>query len=147
MKLRMRINKVEPKVYEAMIASDKILNTFDIEANLKELIKIRVSQINGCGYCLNLHNTDARKLGETEQRLFTLSAWHETSFFSEVEHAAFKLAEEITMISVQGLTDETYNRTVELFGEKKTAQLILIIVTINSWNRIALATKMIAGKD
>jgi AhpD family alkylhydroperoxidase len=147
MKPRMRINKVEPKVYEAILASDKIIKDFDIEPGLKELIKIRVSQINSCGYCLNLHNADARKLGETEQRLFTLSAWRETAFFSEAEQAAFKLAEEVTMISLQGVTDETYDKAVEFFGEQRTAQLIQIILTINSWNRIALSTHMLAGKD
>ena len=147
MKPRIRINKVEPKVYEAILASDKIIKTFDIEPKLIELIKIRVSQINGCGYCLNHHNADAIKLGETEQRLFTLSAWNETTFFSETEQAAFKLAEEITLISMQGVTDETYDKAIELFGEQRTAQLILIILTINSWNRIALSTHMLAGED
>ena len=146
MKLRMRINKIEPRVYEAMQVSDKIIKSFDIEPRLKELIKIRVSQINGCGYCLNLHTSDARKLGETEQRLFTLSAWPETAFFTESEQAAFKLAEEVTLISTQDVLDETYNKAVGFFGEQVTAQLILIIITINSWNRIALATHMIAGE-
>ena len=147
MSLRMRINRVEPSIYEAMQAADKIIRGFTIEPLLKELVKIRVSQINGCGYCLNLHTADARRLGETEQRLYTLSAWRETTFFTETEQAAFQLAEEVTMISVHGVSDETYNRAVELLGEQKTAQIILIIITINSWNRIALTTHMLAGKD
>ena len=147
MKPRMRINRIEPCVYEAMQAADKIIKGFEIEPRLKELIKVRVSQINGCGYCLNIHTGDAIKAGETAQRLYTLSAWRETAFFTEAEQAAFRLAEEVTQISAFGVSDETYNRAVELMGEQKTAQLILIIITINSWNRIALATHMRAGTD
>ena len=147
MSTRMRINRVEPGVYEAMQVADKMIRGFDIEPKLKELIKIRVSQINGCGYCLNIHTADARKLGETEQRLYTLSAWRETAFFTEAEGAAFQLAEEVTLIAAYGVSDETYTKAVELLGERTTAQIILIILTINSWNRIALTTHMLAGKD
>ena len=147
MSTRMRINRVEPGVYEAMQVADKMIKGFDIEPKLKELIKIRVSQINGCGYCLNIHTADARRMGETEQRLYTLSAWRETAFFTEAEQAAFQLAEEVTLIAAHGVSDETYNKAVELLGERTTAQILLIILTINSWNRIALTTHMLAGKD
>lgn len=147
MNSRMSIKNIEPGVYEAMLAAEKQISRFGLDPNLRELIKIRVSQINGCGYCLNLHTADARKLGETEQRIFTLSAWHETPFFTEEEGAVFKLAEEITLISQHGVSDETYNKVITFFGEQKVAQLILAIVTINSWNRIAIATHMVAGKD
>ena len=147
MKPRMRINRIEPGVYEAMQAADKIIKGFEIEPRLKELIKVRVSQINGCGYCLNIHTGDAIKAGETAQRLYTLSAWRETAFFTDAEQAALQLAEEITQIAAFGVADETYNRAIELMGEQKTAQLILIIIIINSWNRIALATHMRAGTD
>lgn len=144
---RMSIKTIEPGIYEAMLAAEKQINKFGLDPKLRELIKIRVSQINGCGYCLNLHTADARKLGETEQRIFTLSAWRETPFFTEEEEAVFKLAEEITLISDHGVSDETYNKAVTFFGEQKVAQLILAIITINSWNRIAIATHMVAGKD
>lgn len=144
MKARMDLKAVEPKVYEAMSAAEKQISNFNLEPKLVELIKIRVSQINGCGYCLNLHTRDARKKGETEQRLYTLSAWWETPFFTEEEQAALKLAEEVTLIAQHGVSDTVYERAVNIFGEQKFAQLILAILTINSWNRIAISTHMVA---
>jgi len=92
----MDINKAEPGIYQAMFAADNAVQGFDIDPKLKELIKVRVSQINGCGYCINYHTKDALDLSETNQRLFALSAWWETPFFSEAEQAALKLAEEVT---------------------------------------------------
>ena len=147
MKSRFKIKDVEPSVYEAMLAAEKQISKFNLNPNLRELIKIRVSQINGCGYCLNMHTKEARKLGETEQRLYTLNAWWETPFFTSEEQAALKLTEEITSISKKGLSDKTYEKAVKIFGEQKVAQLILAVITINSWNRIAIATHMIADVD
>jgi len=142
MKQRMSIKDLEPGVYEAMLAAERQISKFRLDPKLRELIKIRVSQINGCGYCLNMHSRDARKLGETEQRIYTLSAWWETPFFTDEEQAALKLAEEVTKISEHGVSDETYEKAVTVFGEQKVAQLILAILTINSWNRIAISTHM-----
>lgn len=147
MKTRLKIKDIEPGVYAAMFAAEKELSRFHLDPKLRELIKIRVSQINGCGYCLNLHSKDARKLGETEQRLYTLSAWWEVPFFTEEEGAALRLAEEITLISNHGLSDEVYEKAVSVFGEQKVAQLILAIITINSWTRIAISTHMVADQD
>jgi AhpD family alkylhydroperoxidase len=119
------------------------LSTFDIDPKLLELIKIRVSQINGCGYCLNKHALDARKIGESEQRLYTLAAWWETNFFTEEEEAVLKLAEELTNVSVGGVSDAVYEQAVKYFGMKGVAQLILAVIAINGWNRFAIATHMI----
>jgi AhpD family alkylhydroperoxidase len=130
-----------------MAASDKQVESFELDAKLKELIRIRVSQINGCGYCINYHTKDALKIGETTQRIFAISAWWETPFFSEVERAVLKLAEQVTNISDKGVTDEVYNNALDLLGEKKLAQVIFIIVTINSWNRIAILMHMVAETD
>ena len=146
MKARMDINKAEPGIYQVMFAADKVVKGFDIDPRLKELIKVRVSQINGCGYCINYHTKDSLALGETTQRLFALSAWWETPFFSDEERAALKLAEEVTHIS-HGVSDETYQRAVDLFGEQKVAQLIFIAISINSWNRVAIPIHMVAEKD
>src|ERR1700758_629073 len=99
MKARMDINKAEPGIYQAMAAADKVVKGFNIDPKLKELVKVRVSQINGCGYCIDYHTKDALALGETNQRLFALSAWWETPFFSDEEQAALKLIEEVTHIS------------------------------------------------
>jgi AhpD family alkylhydroperoxidase len=147
MKERMNINKAEPGIYHAMAASDKQVESFELDAKLKELIRIRVSQLNGCGYCINYHTKDALKIGETTQRIFAISAWWETPFFTEVEKAVLKLAEQVTNISDKGVTDEVFNNALSLLGEKKLAQVIFIIVTINSWNRIAIPMHMVAETD
>jgi AhpD family alkylhydroperoxidase len=147
MKERMDINKAESGIYQAMAASDKKVESFELDAKLKELIRIRVSQINGCGYCINSHTKDALNIGETTQRLFAVSAWWETPFFTEEERAVLKLAEQVTNISSGGVTDEAYNNALGILGEKKLAQAIFTIVTINSWNRIAISMHMVAEAD
>lgn len=147
MSKRIDIQQVQPKAYEAMFALEKYLSQSKIEPLLKELIKIRVSQINGCSYCINLHTKDARKLGETEQRIYGLSAWRETPFYNDTERAVLALAEEITHISVHGVSDETYNKALEQLGEEKLAQVIMAIITINAWNRIGVSTHMMPALD
>ena len=144
MKARMSIKSIEPRIYEALRAADKQIDAFSIDPILKGLIKIRASQINGCGYCINLHTKEARKAGEPEQRIYALSAWWETPFFSEEEQIVLKLTEQVTHISRQGISDDVYNNALALFGEQKLAQLIFAIITINSWNRIAITTHMVA---
>ncbi len=144
MKERMSIKAVEPLVYKAMAAAEAQIVLFDLDPKLKELVKVRVSQINGCGYCINSHTKDALKIGETAQRLFALSAWWETPFFNEEEQAVLKLAEQVTNIADEGVTDEAYNNALNLLGEQRLAQAIFLIMTINSWNRIAISTHMIA---
>ena len=145
MNARMSISQVEPGVYKAMTAVEEQLAKFNLNPLLRELIKVRVSQINGCGYCINIHTKEARKLGETEQRLYALSAWWETPFFTEEEQAVLKLAEEVTFISQHGVSDATYENALKFFGEKIFSQLILAIIAINGWNRIAIATHMAAN--
>ena len=142
MSKRIVIQKLQPKAYEAMFGLEKYLSQSKIASTLQELIKIRVSQINGCSYCINLHTKDARKQGETEQRIYALSAWRETPFFDETERAVLSLAEEITHISAHGVADETYNNALEQLGEEKLAQVIMAIITINAWNRIGISTHM-----
>jgi len=143
----MNINKAEPGIYKALAASDNQVDSFELDTKLKELIRVRVSQINGCGYCINSHTKDALKIGETSQRLFAMSAWWETPFFTEEERVVLKLAEQVTKISDGGVTDEVFNNALNILGEKKLAQVIFVIVTINSWNRIAIAMHMVAERD
>ena len=144
MKERMNIDAAEAGVYKAMNAAEKQISTFKIEKKLAELIKLRTSQLNGCGYCVNLHSQDARKAGETEQRVFAISAWWETPFFTEAERAALKLAEEITRIQEAGLREETFQNAKKYFSETEIAQLIFITTVTNSWNRIAISMHMVA---
>lgn len=142
----MDIGLAEPKLYRAMGTADNYLPTLDLEPMLQELIRTRVSQINGCGYCINSHTQAALELGETAQRLFALAAWWETPFFTQTERAVLKLAEEVAQIDKGGLSDETYEQALALLGEQRLAQVIFVTVTIGSWNRIAVAMHMVAGE-
>lgn len=144
---RININTVEPHAYKAMFALEGYLAQAEISKSLKELIKIRASQINNCAYCLDMHTKDALKYGESAERLFILSAWHEAGkFFSEEERVALKMTEEITQISQHGLSDETYQKALKVFSEKQIAEIIMAIVTINAWNRIAVSTQLQIGE-
>ncbi|MEZ2335398.1 carboxymuconolactone decarboxylase family protein [Mucilaginibacter sp. RCC_168] len=147
MKRRMNIDEAEPRIYKAMAVADKQWAEFELDRRLQELIRIRVSQINGCGYCIDYHTKDAIALGETTQRLFALAAWWETPFFTEEEQVILQLATEVTRIADHGVSDKTYQRALELLGEKKLAQVIFVTTTINSWNRIAIAMHLVAGED
>ena len=122
-----------------MMDMEKYTKTTAIERKLRELIKIRVSQINGCAYCLNMHTADARKMGETEQRIYCVSAWQECEFYTEAEKVALELTEHVTLIPTKRVPDELYQRVREHYDEKQYVDLVLIINQINSWNRISIA--------
>lgn len=141
MKDRINIQEINPKAYQAMFALEGFLATTSISKSNKELIKIRASQINGCAYCLDMHIKDALKNGESPQRIYTLSAWRETSFFTEEEIAILTLTEEVTLIS-SGVSEETYERAAGLFTAMQLSEIIMAIVTINAWNRIAISTHL-----
>jgi len=144
---RININTVEPHAYKAMLGLEGYLAQTEISKTTKELIKIRASQINNCAYCLAMHTKDAIKYGETAERLFILSAWHEAeSFFTEEERIALKMTEEVTQISQHGLSEETYQKASKIFSEKQIAEIIIAIVTINAWNRIAISTHLQIGE-
>jgi len=137
------MGKVQPAAYKAMDALDNYVSNSGIDKIHQELIRIRASQINGCAYCVNYHTRDARKLGETEQRLYLISVWREAkNVFTEEEQLLFAMTEEITLIHQHGLSDELYNKAIEIFGEEKTAQVIMAIITINAWNRIGVGLNM-----
>lgn len=139
MNKRIVISEIEPKAYEVMFGFEKYLSQSNLTPTLKELIKIRVSQINGCAFCINLHTKDARKMGESEQRIYALSAWRDTPFFNETERAVLALAEEITLIN-NGVSEETYSNVSKHMDDNTLAQTIMAIITINAWNRIAITT-------
>jgi len=142
METRININSLEPKAYQAMFGLEKYLSSVELDPTLKELIKVRASQINGCAYCIQTHTEQARKQGETEQRIYALSAWRESPVFTAEERAVLALTEEITLIADQGLSDATYEQALELLGENGVAQCIMQIVAINAWTRIAVSTHM-----
>lgn len=141
MEKRININATEPQAYKAMFALEGYLAKAEISKTLKELIKIRASQINNCAYCIDMHTKDALKNGDTSQRLFLVSAWREaTKFFTEEEQTVLKMTEEITLIHQNGLSEDTYRKASGIFSENQIAQIIMAIVTINAWNRIAIST-------
>ena len=125
-----------------MIKFDQFANQVNIEPALRELIKIRVSQLNGCAFCIDSHSKDARVQGESEQRIYLLNAWRETSLFSAQEKAALALAEAMTRIGEHGLTAQVYEEVREQFDEKQFVDLIMIINVINSWNRIGVSMQL-----
>ena len=127
-----------------MMDMDKYTKTTAIDLNLRELIKIRASQINGCAFCFNMHKSDARKMGETEQRLYCVSAWKECEFYTEAEKVALELTEHVTLIPTKRVPDELYQRVREHYDEKQYVDLVLIINQINNWNRISIAMGNIA---
>lgn len=142
MKTRINIEKVEPAGYRAILGLEKYIESTALTRIHKDLIKIRSSQINGCAFCIDMHTKDARKAGETEQRIYALNAWRDTPFFSEEEQAILALTEEVTLISSH-VSDETYEQAAKVLDETYLAQVILAIITINAWNRIGISTKLI----
>ena len=139
---RVNIFQTQPEAYKAMFGLEKYINSTPLNPTHKELIKIRASQINGCAFCINMHTTDARKQGETEQRIYLLNAWRETKLYTEEERAILALTEEMTLIANGGVSDETYKKAKAIFDDNHLAQIMMAIITINAWNRMAIATQM-----
>ena len=142
MEKRINIDAIEPQAYKAMYALEGYLATTQLTKSQKELIKIRASQINGCAFCIDMHTKDALKNGETTQRIFLLNAWHETQLFTEEEKAILAITEEITLIHNKGLSDASYQKAQQFFDDTQIAQIIMAVVTINAWNRIAVSTQL-----
>lgn len=143
---RIDLQETEPLAMKAMFSLEAYLKNTQLSATHKELIKIRASQINGCAFCIDMHTRDALNLGETPQRIFLLDAWKETDLYSEEEKVILALTEHITLISNGGLPEDVYTRAINLFGSNYVAQLIMAIVTINGWNRIAISTHKQPGE-
>jgi AhpD family alkylhydroperoxidase len=137
--------KTAPDGYKAMSALESYVRQSGLEHALLELVKTRASQINGCAFCLDMHTKDARAAGETEQRLYTLSAWQETPFFSDRERAALTWTEAVTRVADTHVPDDVFELVREQFTEKELADLTLAIVTINGWNRLAVAFRKVPG--
>ncbi|MDJ0616442.1 MAG: carboxymuconolactone decarboxylase family protein [Calothrix sp. MO_192.B10] len=142
---RIEFGKVEPAAYKAMLGLEQYLHQSGLDKKLLFLIKVRASQINKCAFCIDMHTQEARKAGETEQRLYALSAWQETSFFTTQERVALALTEAVTLITENAIKDELYNQVSRYFYSNEIVQILMAISTINAWNRIAITTRMIPG--
>ena len=140
---RISIKDIEPNAYKAMLGMEQYIKNSQLPALLREMIKIRASQINRCAYCIDMHTQEALKIGETQRRIFALSAWQESPLFTAEERAVLQLTEEITLISEDGVSDESYDKVLKLYGENALAQIIMQVIIINSWNRIAVSGKQI----
>ncbi|RSD13898.1 carboxymuconolactone decarboxylase family protein [Amycolatopsis eburnea] len=143
---RVNFAKTAPKAFKALIGFDAAARA-GLDPALVELVQIRASQLNRCAYCLHMHTSDARKAGESEERLHMVAVWHEAAnFFSEKEQAALALTEAVTLVQ-GGVPDDVYARAAAQFGEEELAQLLALIFTINTWNRIAITTAKVPGTD
>jgi AhpD family alkylhydroperoxidase len=145
MKPRLNYAQVAPGVLEAMRGLEANVQRSDLEPALLDLIKTRASQINGCAYCLDMHTKDARARGESEQRLYGLSAWRETQYYTEREQAALAWTEAVTLVSESHVPDAVYEFAHQHFSEKELVDLTLAVIAINGWNRLAIAFRTVPG--
>ena len=136
---RIAYNEVTPEEIELMYQMEKQLKKSKVDRRLRELIKIRASQINGCAYCLSMHTSDARKLGVSEEEIFLLNAWEDTNIYSKKDKLALELTEAITLIASAGVPDALYESVREEFSEEEYTDLVLTINQINMWNRLSIS--------
>ncbi|HEY7625669.1 MAG TPA: carboxymuconolactone decarboxylase family protein [Ilumatobacteraceae bacterium] len=138
--MKQRLNPLEviPDAYRAVFALERHVQS-KIDHGLLELVKLRASMINGCAFCVDMHSTDALKNGEDARRLFAVSVWRESPFFSPAERAALALTDAVTRLGEEGVSDEVWNDAVNAYGEATAAELVIAIATINVWNRLSVA--------
>lgn len=131
--------EVEPAGYKAMLGLEMFVRNSGLDSKLLHLIKVRASQINGCAFCLNMHTQEARRDGETEQRLYTVAAWHDTPYFTDAERAALAYTEQLTRVSEHGVSDVVRQELARYFTQQEIVQITLAIVVINGWNRLSIS--------
>lgn len=145
MKARLMPGKIAPDAYKALGAVQGYVNECGLEESLMELVKLRASQINGCAWCIDMHTKDARAMGETEQRLYLLGAWREAPFYSARERAALAWTEAVTQVCTGEVPDDVFEAALAEFGEKGLVDLNMVVIAINSWNRMNVAFRVPAG--
>jgi AhpD family alkylhydroperoxidase len=129
----------------ALLNLSREVETSGLDRQLYELVKIRASQVNGCAFCIDMHTKDARAMGETEQRIYALNAWRETPFFSDRERAALEWTEAVTRVGDTHVPDDVYDRVCQQFDEPDLVALTFAVIVINSWNRLAIPFRAVAG--
>jgi AhpD family alkylhydroperoxidase len=139
MNTRLDFLKSNPAVVKAMMGVEEQISKSSLDVLLKDLVRLRASQINGCAFCLDMHVADARKAGETERRLATVSAWRETPFFTERERAALEWTEALTLVAQTHVPDSVWEAVRPHFDDKELTDLTLLVTSINSWNRFSVA--------
>jgi len=146
MEARLEYRKFSQEPYQAMLALEKYLANCGLDHKFVHLLKLRASQINGCAFCIDMHSLDARAAGETEQRLYALNAWRETPFFTDRERAGLAWIEAVTLVAQTHVPDEVYEEALAHFSEKEIVDLTYLAMTINAWNRLAVATRAMPGR-
>jgi len=146
MESRINVEKSSTNTYRAMLGVEKSLAQCSIEKSLRELVKQRVSQINGCAFCIDMHWKDARAAGETEQRLYGLPAWRESPYYTERERAGLLLAEELTRIADRPVPEVVFDQVRSQFNDQELGDLIWVIATINAWNRVSIGFGSVPGE-
>ena len=141
MKPRMNYYQAAPETIKALVAVEAQIQASGLEKSLIELVKTRASQINGCAYCISMHTADARKQGETEQRLYLLSAWRESPLYTDRERAALAFTESVTRLASTHVPDEAYAAVAAEFGPEEVGALLSLIVAINAWNALSVASR------
>lgn len=142
---RIDYSAASPKVIQALLAVEGYVRESSIEPALLELVKFRASTINGCAYCVDMHSKDARANGETEQRLYAVNVWREAPFFTPRERAALAWTDAVTEVSISRVPDEVFEVARKQFDEKELVDLTMAVIAINSWNRINVAFRTVAG--
>jgi AhpD family alkylhydroperoxidase len=142
---RIAYAEVAPEALKAMLALETHVRRAGLPRPLIELIYMRVSQINRCAYCIDMHSKDARAAGETEQRLYALTSWRETPFFTEAERAALAWAEAVTELGRDHVSDEVFAEARRHFEERELVELTMAVATINAWNRLGIAFRLDVG--
>ncbi len=139
---RLSIGDVDPEAYKAVLGLEKYVHSGNLDEQLLSIVKIRASQINHCAWCLDMHTAEARKAGVSQRKIDLIAAWHEApAFFDQREQAALAFAEQVTLISEDGVTDEVWGRVSAVFDEKETVLLLMAIAAINVWNRMNVAAR------
>ena len=144
--MRLDYASVLPAAPQALLGVEKVIASSSLEPTLLELVKVRVSQINGCAFCLDMHTKDARAIGESEQRLHLVAVWREASCFSERERAALAWSEAVTLLPESGAPDDVYDALRPVFSEEEIVALTLAISLINVWNRLSVGFRRPAGE-
>jgi AhpD family alkylhydroperoxidase len=142
---RLDYTKASPEGLQAMFRLEHAVRASGLDPKMLELIKTRASQLNGCAYCIDMHTKDARAAGETEQRLYALSAWREAPFYTDRERAALAWTEALTNIQQGHAPDDVYEEVAQHFNEAELMNLTLAITTINTWNRISIGFRVVPG--
>jgi len=146
MEPRLDYRKFRREPLEAMLALEKYIASCGLDHKLVHMLKLRVSQINGCAYCIDMHSLDARAAGETEQRLYALDAWRETPFYTDRERAALAWVESITRVSETHVPDSDFDEVKAHFSDQEIVDLTFVASTINAWNRLAIPLRSVPGR-